>query len=191
MKGWAIGKHTGSIVSCQSPPWNSILPSLPDLLSTFPPATPWDCWSCSGGSPGCPWLPRSHGRASCGCCQNRPGQRKEVKLVGCWVFSPGQSSLRQLEERILLRRQQPPHHPAWGFRLQKYSRARCCQLPTLATMQANPLQSRWSALLLRSAEPSSAPAIPSSCLVQFTIGWGRGHHANKFLSFNWLVHSAL
>ena len=43
-------------------------------------------------------------------------------------------------------------------------------LPTLATMQANPLQSRWSALLLRSGEPSSAPAIPSSCLVQFTIG---------------------
>ena len=82
----SIGRHTGSTALSQSLPWNSIRPSFHDSLwSTSPPVTPWGCLCRSGSwSQGCPWPHRSHGRASCGCCQNRPRVKDEMLLPG-WI----------------------------------------------------------------------------------------------------------
>ena len=117
----STGRHTGSTALFQSLPWNSIRPSFHDsLLSTSPLVTPWGCLCRSGSwSQGCPWPHRSHGRASCGCCQNRPRCKVKILLPG-WI-SPGQSSQMQLVERRLWRRRQPLQchwHPAWAFSLQ-------------------------------------------------------------------------
>ena len=86
MVGLSIDRHKGSTALFQSLPWNSIRPSFHDSLwSTSPPVTPWGCLCRSGSrSQGCPWPHRSHGRASCGCCQNRPRVKDEMLLPG-WI----------------------------------------------------------------------------------------------------------
>ena len=104
----AIGRHMGSTALFQSPLWNSIRPSFPDLLPSPPP---WGWWSHSWRSPGCPWQHQSHARASCDCCQNRPGRQSGNSKLN--LVSPGRSSLTLLGGRRLLRRQPLHfHHPA-------------------------------------------------------------------------------